>query len=525
MSNMSARFSIVVCVILVALTAGCGEETLARDAAARRAANELHVALQDDGATLDPHRASDAASMHLIENLYSTLFRYARAYGDIEPDLVESYDVSADRLTYTFRLRRDATFHSGRSVAAEDVLYSMRRIRDLEVRAAHLAAVQEIRAVDDATVVMRLSEPSTPLLTYLAHPMNAIVDREVVEANGGKLDRADAGSGPFRLVEWRKQQHLILAGHDGYHAGKQPRLARVVFVPMPDPTARTTALRNAEIDLILDTSPKDARVLQGAEGVTVASVPGTFWEYVGLNTSRPPLDDVRVRQAIAWAVDRHALNRVVKFGGATVLDGGHLPPGHWAHADFAAYPEPDVERARWLLRAAGLAGGFSLVCKVGSAFPYQVAAGQMLKQQLRNIGIEVQLIAQESGVFFEALGNKDFDLTVVGWVGFVDPDEWMYDLFHSTGKWNQQAYANPRVDALLEEGRRTADRAERQRIYSDAQRIVADEAPMVFLYVNDQSSAFRDDVAGFVVHPTATSLFLRETRFAADASFQLAEGP
>src|SRR5690606_23547707 len=136
----------------------------------------------------------------------------------------------------------------------------------------------------------------------------------------------------------------------------------IVFLPMSDATARTTALRNGEIDLILDVSPKGARVLEPTTGVTVASSPGTFWEYLGINNARKPLDDVRVRQAIAWAIDREALNRVVKLGRATVLDGGHLPPGHWAHADFSAYPRRDVERAKALLREAGHAEGLSLVC-------------------------------------------------------------------------------------------------------------------------------------------------------------------
>lgn len=494
------------------LLAGCGRsESAPRDAAARREAGELVVALQDDGKTLDPHKAADAASMHLIENLYSTLLRYAPEYGEVEPDLAERYEVSPDGLVYTFHLNRAATFHSGRRVTSADVKYSIERIRESEVRAAHFAAVKEIETPDEHTVVLRLAEPFAPLLTYVAHPMNAIVDRDVVEANDGSIDRVAAGSGPFKLVEWRKEQHLAMARHEGYHVPGLPRLSRVVFLPMPDPTVRTIALRNGEIDLILDVTGRDERVLRPAKNVSVAAVPGTFWEYVGINTAREPLNDVRVRQAIAWAIDRDAINRVVKLGAATVLDGGLIPPGHWAHAGLSIYPQRDLDKARELLTAAGVQPGeLKLICKVGSAFPYQVAAGQMVKQQLRDVGIEVQLLAQESGVFFEALGKHDFDLTVVGWVGFVDPDEWTYELFHSKGMWNQQSYNNARVDALLEEGRRTTDRAARQRVYAEAQRIITDEAPMVFLYANDQASAALPAVGGFVVHPTASTIFLRD---------------
>jgi peptide/nickel transport system substrate-binding protein len=255
-------------------------------------------------------------------------------------------------------------------------------------------------------------------------------------------------------------------------------------------------------------------------------VPGTFWEYVGINTARKPLDDVRVRRAVAWAVDRAAINRVVKLGAAAVLDGGLIPPGHWAYADLHLYPRRDPERARALLAAAGVRPGeLRLDLKVGSAFPYQVAAGQMVKQQLRDVGIDVRLLAEESGVFFEALGRHEFDLTVCGWVGFVDPDEWTYELFHSAGKWNQQGYRNPKVDALLEEGRRTAGREDRRRVYAQVQRVVADEAPMVFLYANDQASAALPDVRGFVDHPTASTIFLRDTSLAPPARAFAASGP
>ena len=149
--------------------------------------------------------------------------------------------------------------------------------------------------------------------------------------------------------------------------------------------------------------------------------------------------------------------------------------------------------------------------KVGSSFKYQVDAAQMVKQQLAEVGIDVQIQALESGLFFDALNQRDFDMTLVGWLGFVDPDEWTYNLFHSDGKYNQQAFSNAELDHLLEQGRRTLDRAQRQRIYADAQRIIATEAPVVSLYVNDQTSAWRREVRGYQVHPTATTLWLRET--------------
>ncbi len=477
-----------------------------------KAGGTLTIAIQADGRSLDPHKVTDAGSMRLIENMYSTLMRYGAEYGEVEPGLAETVDISEDGLRYTFTLREGIRFHSGREMTAEDVRYSIDRIRDSQVRADHFAPVESIEVVDTRTVRFNLSRPAAPLLVHLAYPMNAIVDREVVEAHGGSLDAADAGSGPFKLIEWRKDRHLKLARHEQYHIPGRPYLDAVTFRPIPDETARTTALRMREVDIVLDLPAKDVSIVEGIGHVVVERVPGTFWEYIGLNTQRKPFDDPRVRRAVAHAIDREALNRMIKFGRATVLDGGHIPPNHWAHArDLHPYPQRDVEKARALLAEAGVAEGFKTVLKVGASFQYQVDAAQVVKQQLADVGIEVELQPLESGLFFDALGQGDFDMTLVGWVGFVDPDEWCYNLFHSAGRFNQQQYANAELDRLLERGRRIRDREQRKQLYAEAQRIIATEAPVVSLYVNEQSAARLSDVRGFVVHPTATTLWLRDT--------------
>lgn len=477
-------------------------------------AAELVIAIQSEGKTLDPHTATDAGSMRLSENLYNTLFRYTETYGEIAPDLVTEWSLAQDDRTYTFHLRTDARFHaSGRPVTADDVIYSIGRIRELAVRANHFDAVARMDAPDSATLVIELEQPVAPFRTFLAYPMNAVVDREVVEANDGSLDVVDAGSGPFRLVEWRKGRHLLLEAFADYHLPDRPRVDRVRIRPIDDETARLAALEVGEVHLVLDVPVKDVAALEDRPELVVESVGGTFWEYIGLNTRRPPLDDARVRRAIATAVDRDALNELVKFGRARPLTGGHIPEPHWAHADFVMYREPDPDAARTLLDEAGY-DGRTLELMVGSSFPYQVQAAQVIKQQLEAVGVAVEIRAMESGVFFDALGSGDFDMTVVGWLGFVDPDEWCYNLFHTGAKWNQQGYSNARVDELLETGRRTLDRAHRAGIYADIQRIVARDAPMVFLYVNEQTSAWRPEVLGYRVHATGTTLWLRQTGLA-----------
>lgn len=502
------------CPAVFLVLAGCSRNAdpvpvTERDAARSRT-NELIVAIQSDAKTLDPHLATDAASMRVIENLYDTLLTYGSAYGTLEPGLARSWTLSDDGLTYMFQLRTNACFHhTGRPVLADDVVYSLDRMRSSGARSSVFAPVSSVTAPTPHTVIVTLTTPLASLLAHLAHPMSAVVDREQVGAGG--LKRADGGSGPYALIEWKAQQYARLKAADTAPASLRPRVPFLTYRPLPDETARTTALRTGEVDLLLDVAGKDVQSLQQVPGIVVESQPGTFWEYIGLNCTRPPFDDIRVRQAVAWAVDRDLINQLVKFGRATVLDGGPIPPNHWAYAPFTVYPARNLERARALLAEAGLADGVDVELLVSSDFPYQVKAAEVIKQLLKDINLRVTVRAMESGVFFHALGQKDFTMTLVGWLGFVDPDEWLGLLFRSGALWNQQGYGNPEVDQLIEQGRSVTDRAKRQDIYRRAQEIVALEAPMVFLYVNERTSAHLADVKGFVNHPTVTTLSLRET--------------
>lgn len=477
-----------------------------------QAGGRLVVAIQADGRTLDPHRATDAGSMRLIENLYGTLMRYTAVYGEVEPYLARSVEISPDQTSLTFDLHTNVVFHhSHRPMTSGDIKFSIRRIIDEQVRAEQFSEIASIETPAPDRVVIHLERPVAPFLTYLAVPMNAIVDREIVEEQDGSLDRVAAGTGPFRLREWRRDQHLIMERHPLYHIEDRPFLDEVVFRPISDETARTTALRNREIDLMLDVPDRDRHILERTGYIFIDSVPGTFWEYIGLNTRRPPFNDIRVRQAVASAIDRQMINQLVKFGRAETATGEFLPTNHWAHTGLELFPKPDLDRARALLAEAGFADGLATHMRVGSAFPYQVAAAQIVKQQLLQIGIDVELLSQESSVFFDALNQGDFEMTLVGWLGFVDPDEWFFNIFSSEGVWNQQGYSNSHVDDWLREARAENDLDIRRQLYRDIQETILTEAPVVLLYINEQASARLHRVQGYQVHPTATTLSLRDT--------------
>ncbi|WP_082233142.1 ABC transporter substrate-binding protein [Halobacillus massiliensis] len=507
----------LVLLIFVLVLAGCTDPTQpesqdGEEASASDGGGTLTITDLSEGQSLDPHVVTDAASMRYIENMYSTLFRYkAGAYGEVEGELVEDYDVSEDGLTYTFTLHDGVTFHNGDDLTSEDVKYSIERIIDNEVRKAQFDALESIETPSDTEVVINLTEPVAPFLTFLANPMNAIVNQTIVEENDGDLSNADAGSGAFQLVNWSKDQEMVLEKFDDYFKEGKPYLDEVVWRSIPDETARSTAIRNGEVDIVLQAEPKDITTLEEAEGVKVEMIDGSYWEYLGLNTDSGPLAEKEVRQAIAWAIDRSAINDAVKFGEATPLLNGPIPESHWAHAEEDIYPEPDLDKAQELLEQAGYGDGLELELIVGTN-QYQIDAAQVIKQQLSEAGITVDVQSSEDSVFFEALGSGDFEMTVVGWVGFVDPDEFLYNIFHTDGMYNQQGYSNPEVDELLEQGRAELDQEKRKEIYDEAQALISEDAPMAFLYVNPQITAMRDHVKGFDVNPTVTTKSLEDTK-------------
>jgi len=498
-------------VLLYATGCGGGEtEGPAPGPGAPVRGGHLRVAMQDTGQQLDPHRVTDAASMRLIENLHATLLRYGPDGRRFEKDLARSVTVEAGGRRWVIELVEEASFHGGRPVRAEDVVFSIERIRREGTRAHHFDGLKRLEAAGPHTVVLVFDQPMAALRAALAHPMNAVLDREAIEA-GADPAREDVGAGPFRLERWRRGEPLVMARHAGYHVPGRPRLARVTMIPMPDESARMTALRTGTVDLVLDVPAAAVARVETEPALSVSRVPGTFWEYVGINCRRPPLDDPRVRRAVAWAVDRAQVSTLVKFSAARVLRGGHLPPWHWAATKRPVYPGRDLARARALLEEAGVRTPIELTLKVGASFPYQVRAAEVVKQQIEAAGFEVDIRALESGTFFADLGEGRFDLTLVGWVGFVDPDAWTYPIFHSGGRYNQQGYASESVDAWLEEARRTMDRQVRASLYRKIQRRIARDAPVVHLYVNDEVVAMRRAVGGFAAHPTATTIGLRRT--------------
>lgn len=472
----------------------------------------LKVGVNADAVGLDPHLASAASSARIIEQIYNGLLRMnLKEYGKVEPDLAESWTISDDGKIYTFKLVQGVKFHNGREMTSDDVKYSLERIMNPKTgspRAYMFSKVNKIETPDPYTVVITLKEPYAPLLTNLASPLNAIVPKEVVEKNGD-LNQVAVGTGPFKFVKWVPQNSIELVKNPDYYVKGLPHLDGITFRPIADDTARTTAIRTGDVDFIESVPQKDIDILKKDSNVNVQGGPGTWYDYVGINVTKKPFNDVRVRQAMAWAVNRQEIVDISLFGYGTVINGGPIPKGHWAYADFKAYG-PDLEKAKQLLAEAGYPNGFKATIKVGADYKSQVSIAQVLKEQLKPLGIELDVQPIEWGLFLDQWNKKKFDLVVLGWIGAVDPDDWLYAQFHSGEKWNAYGFSDKKVDELLEKGQVETDQAKRAAIYQEVQKLITEQAPYIFLHINDQYEALSPKLKGYITTPTGSFIGFRD---------------
>lgn len=459
----------------------------------------LRVGTNQDQIGLDPQVSNATASSRIYENMYSTLVKFNEKL-EISNDLAASYTVDTPT-QYTFKLQKGVKFHNGRELKAADVKYTIDRIRDAATaspRASQFAPVDSIETPDDYTVVFKLKSAYAPFLSILAgRDTGSIIAKEVVEANGGKLDKVDAGSGPFMLKEWVPNTRTVLVKNPDYYVKGQPYLDSVVYMPIPDDTARSTALRTGAVDMIEYAPPKDLTALKADPKIVITGDANNNVRFLAFNTKVKPFDNVKVRQAIAWAVDRGPVVDAAVNGAGTPLTAGPFLPSFWAGLQQPIYKQ-DLAKAKQLLTEAGYPTGFTAKLKNTPTYSFLGNAGIVVQEQLKAVGINFEIVSEEWSVFLKDYLGKDFEAAVSGYSAFSDPHS-VFDGTYVTGRQNNfMSYSNPAFDDLVAKGAATADQAERAKIYQQAQTILANDAPMVFLYAANEYEAMQSYVKGYV---------------------------
>jgi peptide/nickel transport system substrate-binding protein len=430
-----------------------------------------------------------------------------------QPDIATNWEYK-DPKTLEFTLRQGARFHNGREVVAEDVKYSLERILDPKSPASFASYIQSIESIetpDRYHVVLRLSRPDAALLNNLTIPAIAIVPREAVEQAGGDLKTTMVGSGPFKFKENIPDQRLVLAKNPDYFVPGQPLLDEIVIIPLPNATARTNALRSGEVDYIEPVPPKDFSVLRNDRNVMVTGGPMLSFLGVSLNNSRKPFDDLRVRQALAWGVNRDEVVQKAFDGLAKPLLGPPLVPPFWA-GNTDQYYKYDPEKAKQLLAEAGYPNGFKVNILSSPSSFFDAPLSVVLQSELKKLGIDLEITVAETPVRSRLWADGDFDMFPIQWWGsdYIDPDGAFRSIFTCKGTFNRSRGCNEKFDELMDKGVSTTDVGERKQIYREAMKVLADHQPWLFLVSVDRYQAMKSYVKGYTAYANANQYSFRE---------------
>jgi len=404
-------------------------------------------------------------------------------------------------------------------MTADDVVYSLNRIRDPKTkspRATDFAVIDNVSAVGPLTVAIKLHQPFSPLLAKLALSTNVVVPREAV-AQDGDLNAHPVGTGPYRFVGYTPQQRLVLVRSGDFWGtdatGRRlPYVDRIEFVFYPDAVARTTALRTGSVDWIEYVPSSEIQNLRGDPNVLVVGGLSANFRGLYINNAVAPFNNVKVRQAMAWAINRKEIVDTALFGvGGVVATGTAIPPGSYYALAKNVYGKVDVDLAKRLLAEAGFPNGIDADLYVTSTYDFLRTPAELVQAQLARIGIRTKIVAADWSVYLPTVFQKRYTLTILGTSGQTDPDDYLYNSFHTGAGNNFMSYSDAQFDKLVEQGRLVSAESQRRAIYQQAQLRLQDTVPMVFLFHSTQYEAVRRNIHGYQHWLNTSYLGLRTT--------------
>jgi len=467
------------------------------------------VRLYVDPPTLDPHLTTDATSAQVIVEVFGGLVTIDKNL-DVVPDLAESWDISDDGRVYTFRIRPDAVFHDGKPVTAEDVRWSLERVTDPLTEApnvdqylgdivgvdAKLAGdvleISGVRVINERTIEITIDAPKSFFLAKMTYPTAFVLDRENIEANPKNWFRKPNGTGPFNMTEYKVGETLILSRHDAYHLGP----AKVAEVEMILSGGTSMLMyENDEIDISGVGLADLDRLLEPSHSLNAEltrAAPSFSVQYIGLNVNEPPLDDVKVRQALNLAIDKREIATIV-LGDQVVPAKGIIPPGFPGFSELVSGYEFDPIKAKQLLLESKYGNDLDNLPPITITTPGSFGANVSLDMEVvlamweKNLGISTEFQQTEFATFLKDLNKRRFQMFDIGWIAdYPDPENFLDILFYSDSSNNHTNYNNPEVDALLEKARVETDETLRFSIYNEVEQTILDDAPWIPLWYSGE---------------------------------------
>ncbi|MBB6486188.1 ABC transporter substrate-binding protein [Rhizobium lusitanum] len=475
----------------------------------------LVVARAEDAPTADPGIEISNSGYTLIYAAYERLIAYKGASTEVKPELAESWTADDAGLVWTFKLARDHKFDDGSPVDAAAVKFSFDRLMKLKAGPSDAFPVlKEVEVVDPQTVKFHLTAPFAPFISTLAVAGAAIINPKVMahEKDGdlakGWLAEHTAGSGPYRISSWERNQSVFLDRNEHY-AGTKPALNQVVIRVVGDISARRLQLTSGDADIIEQIPPDQADALRKDSSVVVESNPSMYVNYIYMNNRQPPLDDVKVRQAISYTVDYQGIIDGIMLGQAKQMRGA-VPSGMWGHDPQGFQYSYDIDKAKTLLKESGKSN-IHLTYTFSQADPAWEPIGLALQASLAELGIKLDLQAVADTTKREMVANGKFDMAPGAWTpDFADPYMFMnywFDADKMGGPGNRSFYNNKQVTALVKEAGSIVDEGKRKSLYTEAQKLAAQDAPYLYIMEKNDIFARRAAVKGYIYNPMLIQVY------------------
>jgi peptide/nickel transport system substrate-binding protein len=463
-------------------------------------ASVLREAFAIQPATLDPQKMRvGGVDYNYVYNCFSRLTAQDPKL-QVQPDLATSWDAAEDLKTWTFHLRPRVKFHNGKPLDAADVVFTFKRILDKDVGSVlrvNFGIVDSIEAVDPLTVKFNLSLPYADLPAAVAAYQAAIVSESLVDT----LTTHPIGTGPFRFVEYRPGDQLVMERNPDYFLPGVPTLDRVIIRIIPEFTTSVAALESGAVDAVFDLPPEQIEKLAKSTVAHVDEVQAGRWQGIIWNCEMKPFDDPRVRRAFNKLIDKQAIVDIAMFGHATPTL-TPIPPFHPYFRKDIPIGGADIAGAKKLLAEAGIPNGWELEMYVPGNNPPRERLATAFRDAAKQAGINVQLrIAPPDKFFAEMEGKVRFSAD--GFYGRATPDLMVYPWYHSTGSWNNTLwhYHNPEVDQVLDAARATNSTAEQARLYGRFQEMLLDDSPGSVIYVQNFACGVSNKVKNIVISP------------------------
>lgn len=506
-------FPLVVSLCLVIMLAACGGGNTTPTTSTSKYGGNIKVGLDADVTTLDPLKSTSLYDRQVMLNIYDTLVRLD-ANNSIVPDLATSWTYSTPT-QLEFTLRTGVTFQDGTPFNADAVVFNINRILNAPTspRYSEISSVKSVAAIDSTHVLFTLKKPFSPLLAALTDRAGMILSPTAVQKLGSNLANAptNAGSGPFMFQEWVKGDHLTVVKNPHYwmkdaQGNTLPYLQSIRYVPITNESVMYSNLETGNINIADDLGPTEVTAAKANSNLVYKQEPGLSFFGFMLNTKVAPLNNVHVRRAIEWGVNRpEIVNTVLK--GIGVVAQGPLSPVSWAYSSSFAPYSYNISNAKSELAQGGKAGGVSFTLLITSGSPLNAQEAQFIQSELQPAGITVNIKQETFTTLLNDTSAFNFQAALIGWSGRPDPDGNMYSWFHTGGGFNDMQYSNPQVDSLLEAARATSVQAQRITDYQQAEQLILQDAPYVFINngVNEQATA--TNIKNFTLLPTGMMEF------------------